>query len=433
MRLKYIFLVTSLLLLSLVGVMVWREWNGNFVSMLLCEGCIALTIMFMWLFYRNVVKPANVLKRASSLIEGADFSSRLRSTGQPDMDEVIDVFNHMLASLSEQRLRVREINEMLDIMISVMPTGVVIIDSNDRVKHLNRSAARFLELSDDNNVNGIKLADINHPLAVVMDEMEVGTPVVTRINGTKIYRCNSCRFFNMGVPHKFYIIEEMTRDVMEVQRQSYRKVLRLISHEVNNTMAGLNATLEILEQDIADTLDSDMQDSIASLLRRNRAVVKFISALADTARIPAPQCSRFDLTKMLTDVIATMQEQWKDTQVTFELHTTSDEAVIVQADYAQMQQVLVNVMKNAAESIISQGMVRIEVDPAGPTLVVTDDGKPISHDVADQLFTPFFTTKPQGQGIGLMMIAEILDNHGFSYSLATSPSDGLTRFTITFR
>ncbi len=433
MRLKYIFLWTSFLLLGLVGVILWREGTGSLSSLLFCEGCLVVIILFLWMFYRNVVKPASILRRAAGLMSGMDFSSRVRTTGQPDMDEVIGVFNSMLMHLSEQRLRVREINEMLDIMISVMPTGVIITESNGRIIHINPSAARFIEIENPRDYKGHNLWEINHRLAEVMKDIKEGVVTVARINGTQIYRCFSYRFFNMGVPHKFYIIEEMTRDVMEVQRRSYRKVLRVISHEVNNTMAGLNATLEILEQDLADTLDSDMQQSIASLLRRNHAVVKFISSLADTARIPEPERKEFDLLPVLTDMTAHMHEMWKEKGVAFEIRDfASDEKLVIDADIAQIQQVLMNVMKNAAESISEQGRVMIDVDLDAKCLTVCDDGRPITPEVADQLFTPFFTTKPYGQGIGLMMVGEILDNHGYTYSLATSAADGLTRFTITF-
>lgn len=434
MRLKYIFLWVSLMLVGLVGVILWREGTGSLLSLLFCEGCLAVVILFLWMFYRNVLKPTKILKRASGLMKGMDFSSRVRQTGQPDMDEVIDVFNSMLMHLSEQRLRVREINEMLDIMISVMPTGVIISESNGRLIHINPSAARFLEIENPKAYKGQSLWDIPHRLSAVMKEMEEGKMTVARINGTMLYRCFSCRFFNMGVPHIFYLIEEMTRDVMEVQRRSYRKVLRVISHEVNNTMAGLNATLEILEQDLADTLDSDMQQSIASLLRRNRAVVKFISSLADTARIPEPERTKINLIPLLADMTAQMQSIWKERGVTFEMSGyTPGDVMTVDADISQMQQVFANVMKNAAESIDGEGTVRIVVDFANMRLTVEDDGRPITHEVADQLFTPFFTTKPDGQGIGLMMVGEILDNHGFGYSLATSDADGLTRFTISFK
>ncbi|MDE6094451.1 MAG: hypothetical protein K2F61_06725, partial [Muribaculaceae bacterium] len=160
MRLKYLFLWVSLLLIGLVGVIVWREGTGSMVSLLLCETSLALVIFFLWIFYRNVVKPTNVLKRASGLMKSMDFSSRVRQTGQPDMDEIIDIFNSMLMHLSEQRLRVREINEMLDIMISVMPTGVIITESNGRLIHVNPSAARFLEIENSKAYKGHILWDI---------------------------------------------------------------------------------------------------------------------------------------------------------------------------------------------------------------------------------------------------------------------------------
>ena len=220
---------------------------------------------------------------------------------------------------------------------------------------------------------------------------------------------------------------------MEVQRRSYRKVLRVISHEVNNTMAGLNATLEILEQDLADTLDNDMQQSIASLLIRNRAVVKFISSLADTARIPEPERKSFNLLPLLSDLTSQMQVIWSESGVAFEMDDYAPgDSLMLNADMSQIQQVLLNVMKNAAESVEGDGIVRIEPDLANMRLTISDNGRPITREVADQLFTPFFTTKPNGQGIGLMMVGEILDNHGYGYSLATSDTDGLTRFTIAF-
>lgn len=433
MRLKYIFLWISLMLVGLVGVILWREGTGSMTSLLFCEGCLAVIILFLWIFYRNVVKPAKILKQASGLMSGMDFSSHVRTTGQPDMDEVIGVFNKMLMHLSEQRLRVREINEMLDIMISVMPTGVIITESNGCLVHVNPSAAKFLEIENPRCYKGHNLLEIRHRLAAMLKDMEEGKVTVVRINGTKLYRCFSYRFFNMGVPHIFYIIEEMTKDIMEVQRRSYRKVLRVISHEVNNTMAGLNATLEILEQDLADTLDNDMQQSIASLLRRNRAVVKFISSLADTARIPEPERKSFNLLPLLSDLTSQMQVIWSESGVAFEMDDyVPGDSLMLNADMSQIQQVLLNVMKNAAESVEGDGVVRIEPDLANMRLTISDNGRPITREVADQLFTPFFTTKPNGQGIGLMMVGEILDNHGYGYSLATSDTDGITRFTIAF-
>ena len=433
MRLKYIFLWISLLLLVLIGVIVWREGIGSIASMLFCEISLAVTALFLWMFYRNVLKPTNVLKQAASMIKEMDFSSRVRLSGQPDMDEVIEIFNSMLMYLGKQRLRVRELNEMLDIMISVMPTGVIITESNGQLIHINPSAARFLEIERPKSYKGHSLWEVNHRLATIMKGMKEGKATIVRINGTKLYRCFSYRFFNLGVPHIFYIIEEMTKDVMEVQRQSYRKVLRMISHEVNNTMTGLNATLEILEHDLGDSLDDDMQQSIASLLRRNRTVVKFISTLADTARIPAPIRHSFNLIPLLKDMTAHMQMLWKGSGVTFEIDDFAPtDVIMIDADMSQMQQVLVNVMKNAAESIEGCGIVRTEVDFANLRITISDNGRKITQEVADQLFTPFFTTKPDGQGIGLMIVGEILDNHGYGYSLATSETDEITRFTISF-
>ena len=108
----------------------------------------------------------------------------------------------------------------------------------------------------------------------------------------------------------------------------------------------------------------------------------------------------------------------------------TDEATPVHLDTTLFQQVLVNIVKNAIESISGEGEIRIETQPK--TLIITDNGRGISPEVAPHLFTPFYSTKPQGQGLGLLLIRDILTKHGCTFTLLTSPEDGLTRFTIVF-
>lgn len=200
-----------------------------------------------------------------------------------------------------------------------------------------------------------------------------------------------------------------------------------MSHEVNNSIGAVNSIL----QSVANlaSMDGDYKDAIGIAINRNLRLSRFMGNFADVVKVPSPNKEPVQLQELLTSMHRFMEPQAQNACIKLELELRP-QAVVVALDREQMEQVLVNVLKNAIEAAGKEGTVVLRLESAG--LEVLNNGAGIAPEIQKKLFTPFYSTKPQGQGIGLMLVREILRNHGFPFSLQTLP-DGWTQFWIGFK
>ena len=217
---------------------------------------------------------------------------------------------------------------------------------------------------------------------------------------------------------------------MKAEKKAYEKVIRMIAHEVNNTTAGITSTLDTVEQALSS--EEGMED-ICDVMRvctdRCFSMSRFITRFADVVKIPEPTLSSVNLNDLVFTCKRFMEGMCNDRRIALRMEI--DESVKdVMLDAALFEQVLVNIIKNAAESIEADGEIIVRT-LAPATVEVIDNGQGISKETEAKLFSPFFSTKPNGQGIGLIFIREGLMRHGCTFSLRTY-ADGLTRFRITF-
>ncbi|MDE6324711.1 MAG: HAMP domain-containing histidine kinase, partial [Duncaniella sp.] len=202
-------------------------------------------------------------------------------------------------------------------------------------------------------------------------------------------------------------------------------------HEVNNSMAGITSIFDLLSDYFADN-EPDLKAAVASCSDRAMGLSRFITSYANVVRIPEPVLSRVDLVGHVESILPFLRDMCGETVGIVTMFP--DVPVSVDIDTTLMEQAIINLVKNSLDSIGSRhGTVtlRISVDP--PELEIIDDGPGITPEAASKLFTPFFSTKPTGQGLGLMFVAEILRRHKCGFNLSTSPVDSLTRFTIRFK
>ena len=157
----------------------------------------------------------------------------------------------------------------------------------------------------------------------------------------------------------------------------------------------------------------------------------FVTRFAEVVKIPAPQLQLCDLSEEVEACRVFLENLCLSSNVRLTLDLT-DDAIPVRLDPVLFQQVLVNIVKNSVESIGDRKDGEVSIATSAQALVVTDNGLGISDAVSQNLFTPFFSTKPGGQGLGLLLIRDILTAHGCTFSLQTDPADHLTRFTIHF-
>lgn len=436
MRIKFFFFILVLFLLALSGVLAYILDEKQSLHLYLLEGLIVFILVYLIVFYNKIVKPMNTIGSGMELLREQDFSSRLSRVGQYEADRIVNIFNRMMEQLKNERLRLREQNHFLDLLIQASPMGVIITTLDGDVSQLNPMAVKMLGVRPEEAMNK-QLGQIDSPLAAELAAIPKEMTSVVRLNDANIYKCTHSSFVDRGFKHPFFLIERMTEEVMRAEKRAYEKVIRMIAHEVNNTTAGITSTLDTVEQALSE--ESGMED-ICDVMRvctdRCFSMSRFITRFADVVKIPEPTLSPVRLNELVSMCKRFMEGMCNDRNISLRLEC-NPEVGMVRLDVSLFEQVLVNIIKNAVESIESnsdnmQKPGEIIVRTATPVSVeVIDNGPGISKEVEAKLFSPFFSTKPHGQGIGLVFIREVLSRHGCTFSLRTY-NDGLTRFRISF-
>ena len=431
MKLKYLFGIFVLLLLTVGILLFMMSAESMDVLFFVTEGVILCTLLFLFFFYRKVVKPLDSIASGMDLLREQDFGSRLKPVGQKEADRIVQVFNRMMQQLKDERLRLREQNHFLDLLIDVSPMGVIVLDFDNNVSMLNKAALRYLNIASAGDVEGSTIDKLGTPLADAISSIPQNTSDTVRLSDAMIYRCSRLSFVDRGFAHPFILIESLTSEVVRAEKKAYEKVIRMIAHEVNNTVGGITSALETVKDMLADMDDgADLQEVMTVCIERSMGMSRFITNFANVVKIPEPQLKPVRLNDMVTSCRVFIESLRNDRQIDFQYQLCSDNPM-VNIDQVLFEQVLVNIVKNAVESISQSGSIIIRTSPTSPMLEIADNGAPIPRDVETKLFTPFFSTKPTGQGIGLLFIREVLDRHHCTFSLRTYP-DGWTRFCITF-
>ena len=432
MRIKGLFWILTVLLLTTLAVITYYVFHSASIRLFfIVEGMVGATAVYLLVFYRRIIKPLHIIGSGMELLKEQDFSSRLSRVGQQEADRIVEIFNKMMEQLKNERLHLREQNHFLDLLINASPMGVIMLNLDKEVLSVNPAAYKMFGVPAFSDVIRQKLGEIDSPLAIELALIPLYQSQTIRLNDANIYKCTHSSFVDSGFHHSFYLVEVLTQEVFKAEKKAYEKVIRMIAHEVNNTTAGITSTLDTLE----DTFrEMENTDDICEVLRvsieRCYSMSQFITKFADVVRIPEPQTRPQPLNKVVFSCKRFMETicQNRNIEIIMEL---AEESPVVRLDNTLFEQVLVNIIKNAAESIDHDGKIYIRTYHTPVCLEITDTGKGIDKEAEAKLFTPFFSTKPNGQGIGLIFIREVLQKQNCTFSLRTY-SDGLTRFRIVF-
>lgn len=410
MKITYYFLLLSLLIVGLFALLMRLTFNVHPTIFYVAEGMLVVVLIFLVVFYRKVIRPIDTLTGGMELLRDQDMSTTLAPSGQKETDEIVKTFNALITRLRNEHLRLDEQNSFLNLLIDASPMGVILCDLSGNVKSMNPAAQKML----------------THAISEAMKTLPLGEDTTLRLSNSQIYHLSHLSFLDRGYQHPFFLIESLTSEVMKAEKVAYEKVIRMIAHEVNNNVAGIVSTLDL----IGEELHSDTsKEALDASRERTQKMAEFVTRFANVVKIPEPQLTLCDLSEEVEACHSFLEGLCQTHHIHLTFHLT-DEAIPVHLDTTLFQQALVNIVKNAIESITDKGEITITTVPK--TLTITDNGRGISPEVAQHIFTPFYSTKPQGQGLGLLLIRDILTKHGCTFTLLTNPDDGLTRFTIVF-
>lgn len=390
-----------------------------------------LAIVFLIWLWVATVKPVKKAAIGIELLSSEEYNNRLAPSFEPGANRIVKVFNSLMDKLSEERRRLLETNNLLSLLVKASPMGVAIMDFDYRFTLVNEAFKEICGLDEPDLIG--HAPDPHGGIALrTISELRDGEETTVKAADTEIYRISRLSFMENGFRRPFILIEKLTDEIRKAEKNAYGKVVRTISHEVNNTIGGLQSFLESLSE--METLDVDLRELAVSCMEGCGYLVNFIRGYADVVKIGDPVLLPTDYNEMIRKELPFLRSILPE-GVRLETALCNPSPVIL-IDRAMMRQTLVNIVKNAGESIAEtgreDGLIEITTQISGHrwSVEIADNGKGISEKDSGLLFNPFHTTKKMGQGLGLTLSAEILRRHGFKFSLATV-APGRTVFSIS--
>jgi nitrogen fixation/metabolism regulation signal transduction histidine kinase len=435
LRLKFLlYLVTLHLVFAACAV--WFLWDRR-VWLIAVEVLFAISLSAgVWLL-RAYFSPLKLIDSGAQYLRDGELTTRFRETGNKDMDRLIDVYNRMVDKLREERIRNEEQDQLLRKVMSESPGGVITLDVDGKVDTVNPAAEALLH-ADTASMVGRPLHELGTLFARQLSEIPRDGSRLLSVQGRRRVRCQSATFMDRGFPRRFLLLDELTDELHRTEKGAYEKLIRMMSHEVNNTSGAVQSLLQSCRaygQQLSDEDRGDFADALEVAIQRTAHLDEVMRGFADVVRLPRPRLQPSSPWEIASQVGLLFRDRCKASKITWREEIEPD-LPRVECDAVQLEQVLLNVVKNAVEAIQSAGesgeiVVRGYRRGRRSLLSIADSGPGFSAEVQAQLFTPFYTTRENGQGIGLTMVQEILLAHGFDFTLDNRTPTG-AEFTIVF-
>jgi PAS domain S-box-containing protein len=356
----------------------------------------------------RVVRPLQTLSNMLAALREGDFSLRARLGNSDDALGLALLEINMLGdTLRTQRQGAMEASSLLRAVMAEIDVAIFTFDDREVLRLVNRAGERLLDQRGE-QLTGRSAASLG-----LGDLLHGSSPqVYDRSFPERAGRWEVRRtvFRQDGRPHALVVIADVTKSLREEELQAWQRIVRVLSHEINNSLAPIKSLAGSLQGLVgrgdtdADATD-DMQRGLGIIAGRADALSRFMSAYARLARLPAPRMGRVAVDELVRRVAAMEQ------RLPVRLVPGPDLTIV--ADRDQLEQALINLVRNGADAAIETGggvEVSWRSDPSRVELVVRDEGLGLAGSA--NLFVPFFTTKPQGTGIGLVLSRQIAEAHG---------------------
>ncbi|MGH7598543.1 MAG: sensor histidine kinase [bacterium] len=432
LRRKFILYLLFIHLAFAVVAIFWL-WE-NRIWLLAVEAFFVLSFILALKLFRALFQPLDLVMTGVEFIKEKDFTSKFNEVGQVEMDKLIAVYNRMIDHLREERTRLQEQHYFMDKILRASPSGIITFDFDEKIAMINPSAVKMLQLTSE-NLLGKKLAEIHTSFAEALSCLLVGESQVIPVQGRRRVKCQKSQYLDRGFARSFILMEELTEELRRSEKAAYEKLIRMMSHEVNNSIGAVNSLLHSFLNYKTQLRDDDRQDyenALKVAIARTEHLNGFMRGFADVVRLPLPNRRPCDLQELLESIALLMSAESRKRGIVWRWVIDETLEPIVM-DKNQMEQVFINIFKNAMEAIGENGTIIITMGKRGGKYfaIVEDTGSGLTPEAREHLFTPFFSTKENGQGIGLTMIQEILSQHRFEFSLDSQPG-GPTQFVIYF-
>jgi two-component system, NtrC family, nitrogen regulation sensor histidine kinase NtrY len=395
-------------------------WTGDYtpkvqwtLTVLITTFCLGFALALR----ERVVLPLQTISNLLAALGEGDFSIRARGArGGDPLGEVMVEVNALVETLRHQRLDALEATTLLRKVMAEIDVAVFTFDENTELKFVNRAGARLLGQASE-RLLGRRAEEIG--LDPYLDGesprvINTGFP-----GGVGRWEVRRSEFRQGGRPHEMLVLSDLSRPLREEERQAFQRLIRVIGHEMNNSLAPIKSIAGSLaaiidRQPPPSDWREDVQRGLGVIASRSESLSRFMSAYARLAKLPPPKLGQLDVARFVDRVVSLEKGHHISVKAGPELN--------IRADGDQLEQLLINLIRNALDAVretgggVTVGWDRlITSSPPSIELWVEDEGPGLSN--TGNLFVPFFTTKPGGSGIGLVLSRQIAEAHGGSLLL----------------
>ena len=391
-------------------------WLGDYSSR--TQWTVSLLVVTVWLgvafaLRGRVVYTLQTLSNLLAALREEDFSIRARGARPDDaLGQVMLEVNALGETLRDQRLGALEATALLRKVMEEIEVAVFTFDAEQRLRLINRAGERLLDQPSE-RILGRTAAELG--LAECLGGDPARTLRMAFPGATGRWGIRRSVFREVGMPHQLLVLTDLSRPLREEERQAWQRLIRVLGHELNNSLAPIKSMAETLREMLereprAEDWENDMRLGLGVIGSRAEALSRFMDAYARLARLPTPKLVSVEIGALVRRVIGL------ETRLKVGLQAGPE--IIVRADPDQLEQLLINLLRNAVDAALETGggvqvgwarngnYMEVRIDDEGPGLSNTAN-----------LFVPFFTTKPGGSGIGLVLSRQIAEAHGGTLTL----------------
>ena len=399
-------------------------WTGGYD--LKVQWTLTIVILGAWLGFSLAVRtrvafPLRTLSNLLAALREGDYSIRAPSGRDNDpLGAVAREVNALGTALRLQRLDALEASALLRKVMEEIDVAVFAFDSDQRLKLVNRAGERLLAQPAE-RLQNLTAAELGLVYCLEGDDRRLLEASFR--GGSGRFELRRTTFRQAGLPHQLLVLSDMSRALREEERQAWKRLIRVLGHELNNSLAPIKSIAASLDNLVAQEpppadWQEDMRRGLAVIGGRGEALSRFMGAYARLAQLPPPRLQQLDVGNWIRRVIRL------ETRLQVSLVPGPD--LMIEADGDQLDQLLINLVRNAVDAVlqtgggVTLGWSRID---SNIEVWIEDEGPGLSNTA--NLFVPFFTTKPQGSGIGLVLSRQIAEAHGGALTLESrSKSSG---------
>ena len=419
----------------------------NKPNMVFAAGFTLVVIFFqLWEIYRFTSQTNRKLTRFLESVRYSDFISGFAADNKlgKSFKDLNLAFNEVLEAFRKARSEKEENWQYLNTVVQQVRTGIVSFDHEGNVQLMNANARRFVNVANLKSIG--ELREKNEKLYNALNEVQSGRGVLYKTNEF-LLTIQATEMRIRGNTVKLVTMQNIQTELQKQELEAWQNLTRVLRHEIMNSItpiSSLTSTLrEILDHEMVkkendyelktDAAD-DLREGLATIENRSKGLIKFIDAYREYTSLPQPKIKTVLLKELIEKTAQFMRPEFKKTTIQF-TSTCSSDYLTVQADAEMIEQVLINLLKNAMESLLQNGAGKIELngkyEDQSIIIEVIDNGPGIIPEAINRIFVPFFTTKKSGSGIGLALSRQIMQMHNGSLTVKSEP-DVQTIFTLRF-